>query len=134
MNHCDASKGIVNKILRQSQNRSPFRQRFGNSTFEIRRDYQRCRKMFEYFLLMSVSLKGLTKIFICSHKLLHGQYRDFITWVQTEFSDSIEVISYNRRKIKFKGCSVSVQSYYDKFNCKKIIKESGDQVTYEFFN
>lgn len=49
-----------------------------------------------------------------------------------QFSDGIEVISYNRRKIKFKGCTVSVHTYYDKFNCKKIIKERGDQFTFEF--
>ena len=52
------------KILLQSQDLSPFLQRVGNSTLKIRWDYQRCRKMFEYFLLMSVSLKGLTKISI----------------------------------------------------------------------
>ena len=45
-----------------------------------------------------------------------------------KFREGIEVLFYNRRKIKFKGCTVAVQSYYDEFNCKKKIKESGFQL------
>ena len=46
---------------------------------------------------------------------------------EKKFREGIEVLFYNRRKIKFKGCTVAVQSYYDEFNCKKKIKEGGFQ-------